>query len=112
MIEVTSEIGILKKVLLHRPGGELERLTPKYLEEMLFEDIPWLKKIKEEHHTFAETLRSHGCQVYYYQDLLTEILQTEEVRRELIEEVINDCHIGSENLKDRNWSGVAAVPVV
>lgn len=101
MVQVTSEIGTLKKVLLHRPGGELERLTPKYLEEMLFEDIPWLKKIREEHDKFAETLRSRGCEVYYYQDLLEEVLREEGVRRQLIDDVINDCHIGSEYLKDR-----------
>jgi arginine deiminase len=80
MIGVASEIGILQKVLLHRPGSEFERLTPKYLEEMLFEDIPYLKKIREEHDKFAETLCSLGCEVYYYQDLLMEVLRTEEFR--------------------------------
>ena len=101
MIEVKSEIGPLKKVLLHRPGGELERLTPKYLEEMLFEDIPWLKKIREEHDLFAETLRNRGCDVFYYQELFTEVLQREETRLELIEEVIESCHLGYEHLKER-----------
>jgi len=42
-INVTSEIGRLKKVVLHRPGVELENLTPKWLEQLLFDDIPWLE---------------------------------------------------------------------
>jgi arginine deiminase len=100
MISVTSEIGPLKSVLLHRPGRELERLTPKYLEEMLFEDIPWLKKIRQEHDLFADTLRSHGCEVLYYHDLLADVLREMEIRREIVAEILSDCRIGSLRLKE------------
>jgi arginine deiminase len=100
MISVTSEIGPLKSVLLHRPGRELERLTPKYLEEMLFEDIPWLKKIRQEHDLFADTLRSHGCEVLYYHDLLVDVLREMEIRREIVAEILSDCRIGSLRLKE------------
>lgn len=99
MIRVTSEIGRLKSVLLHRPGRELERLTPKYLEEMLFEDIPWLKKIRQEHDLFASTLRDRGCGVLYYHDLLFDVLQEGGVREKMIDEVIGGCRIGSDHLK-------------
>jgi len=46
-IHNTSEIGRLKKVLLHRPGGELENLMPEYLERLLFDDIPYLKEAQQ-----------------------------------------------------------------
>jgi arginine deiminase len=99
MIQVTSEIGRLKSVLLHRPGRELERLTPKYLEEMLFEDIPWLKKIRQEHDLFARTLSERGCEVLYYHNLLFDVLQNGDARLKMIDEVIGSCRIGSEHLK-------------
>ncbi|HDQ15163.1 MAG TPA: arginine deiminase [Sediminispirochaeta sp.] len=97
--EVQSEIGTLKKVLLHRPGLEIEQLSPRYLPEMLFEDIPWLKKIQEEHDAFAATLRSKGVEVWYYHDLLREVCRLEEARNELIDEVMRECRIGDEGLK-------------
>ncbi len=83
---VNSEVGNLEAVLLHRPGKELERLTPLYLEELLFEDIPWLVKMQEEHDKFASVLRERGCRVLYYDRLLAEVLENEQARSELITE--------------------------
>ena len=62
-IHNTSEIGRLKKVLLHRPGGELENLMPEYLERLLFDDIPYLKEAQREHDAFADCLRGQGVEV-------------------------------------------------
>ncbi len=62
-IHVTSEIGTLKKVLLHRPGNELEQLVPRELERLLFDDIPYLKTARQEHDVFADILRSQGIEV-------------------------------------------------
>ena len=59
-IHNTSEIGRLKKVMLHRPGGELENLMPEYLERLLFDDIPYLKEAQREHDAFADCLRGQG----------------------------------------------------
>ena len=73
-IEVHSEVGRRKAALLHRPGRELERLTPDYLETMLFEDIPWVDKMHREHEEFASVLADAGCAVYYLQNLLIETL--------------------------------------
>ncbi len=84
---ITSEVGKLEAVLLHRPGKELERLTPQYLEELLFDDIPWLGKMQEEHDMFAESLRKRGCKVYYYDKLLEEILRNNDVKKALIQEM-------------------------
>ena len=88
-ISINSEIGKLKAVILHRPGGELERLTPEYLEEMLFDDIPWLKKMTEEHDGFAETLRSRGAEVYYIRDMLKDVLEMDGVKARMIKETLD-----------------------
>ncbi len=64
-LTVRSEVGTLRKVLLHRPGKEMETLTPEVLEDLLFEDIPWLKKLQEEHDGFADALRAAGSDVFY-----------------------------------------------
>ena len=72
-IHVTSEIKPLKKVLLHRPGKELLNLTPDTLQELLFDDIPFLKVAQEEHDAFANILRENGCEVVYLEDLVAEV---------------------------------------
>jgi len=96
---VKSEVGKLEAVLLHRPGKELERLTPQYLEELLFDDIPWLGKMQEEHDLFAEALRNRGTKVYYYDKLLEEILRNNDVKEELISEISE--FTGIAKLKER-----------
>ena len=73
-IHVTSEIGNLKKVLLHRPGNELLNLTPDTLERLLFDDIPFLPDAQKEHDAFAKALRDNGVEVVYLEDLMAEVL--------------------------------------
>ena len=73
-IHVTSEIGKLKKVLLHRPGNELLNLTPDTLERLLFDDIPFLPDAQKEHDAFANALRDNGVEVVYLEDLMAEVL--------------------------------------
>ena len=67
-----SEIGKLNRVLLHKPGKELEKLTPGNFEQLLFDDIPYLKLAQEEHDEFADTLRRCGVEVLYLTDLTAE----------------------------------------
>ena len=62
-ININSEIGKLKTVILHRPGKELEGLTPEYLEKLLFDDIPYLPDAIKEHDEFADALRANGVEV-------------------------------------------------
>ena len=69
VIDVTSEIGNLKKVLLHRPGKELLNLTPDRLDELLFDDIPFLRVAQEEHDAFAKILSDNGAEVVYLETL-------------------------------------------
>ncbi len=71
---VHNEIGPLKKVLLHRPGKELLNLTPDRLQELLFDDIPFLRVAQREHDAFAQTLRDNGVEVVYLEDLMTQVL--------------------------------------
>lgn len=73
-IQVRSEIAPLRRVLLHRPGMELEHLNPGSLERLLFDDIPYLYGAREEHDRFAETLRENGAKVEYLADLAAETL--------------------------------------
>ena len=81
-INVKSEIKPLKKVLLHRPGKELLNLTPNTLEELLFDDIPFLKVAQEEHDYFAQILRDNGVEVVYLEDLTAEVLASDPALRE------------------------------
>ncbi|HOE56990.1 MAG TPA: arginine deiminase [Bacillota bacterium] len=103
-LNVTSEVGKLKAVLLHKPGKELERLTPDYLKELLFDDIPWLKKMRKEHDEFADVLRQRGATVYYVEDLLTEILRDVDVKRNLINDILNHSQIENYELRELIFS--------
>ena len=81
-VNVKSEIKPLKQVLLHRPGKELLNLTPNTLEELLFDDIPFLKVAQEEHDAFAQALRDNGVEVYYLEDLTADVLEADPALRE------------------------------
>lgn len=92
-IHVYSEIGRLKKVMLHRPGKEIENLMPDYLERMLFDDIPYLEDAQKEHDAFAQALRDEEVDVLYLEDLATESLTSEDIRKQFIEEYLDEVNI-------------------
>lgn len=92
-INVCSEIGQLKKVMLHRPGDELENLMPEYMERLLFDDIPYLKIAQEEHDAFSDLLRKNGVEVLYLTDLTAESLTDDAVKNEFIREFIFEAGI-------------------
>jgi arginine deiminase len=77
---VQSEVGQLRQAIVHRPGLELSRLTPENIGELLFDDVLWAKKAKEEHDGFAEALRENGVHVYYYGELLAQVLEVQDGR--------------------------------
>jgi arginine deiminase len=87
-LHITSEIGKLKTVLLHRPGEELENLVPDYLTDLLFDDIPHLEVAQKEHDAFAQVLRDRGVEVLYLDELVTEALADPSVRHEFIVEMV------------------------
>ncbi|MFZ1243298.1 MAG: arginine deiminase [Candidatus Saccharimonas sp.] len=88
-IHITSEIGRLKTVLLHRPGEELENLTPEYLKDLLFDDIPHLKVAQQEHDAFADVLRSRGIEVLYLDELAAEAIAADDVRQQFVNEMLH-----------------------
>ena len=96
----TSEIGKLRRVLLHRPGRELENLMPEYLERLLFDDIPYLKAAQTEHDAFAECLRESGAEVICLRDLVAETIGEEGVREELVEEFLDEAGIQGHRIRD------------
>ncbi|MDD2258673.1 MAG: arginine deiminase [Bacilli bacterium] len=102
MIKVNSEIGKLKSILLHRPGKELENLTPDLLEKLLFDDIPYLKVAQEEHDVFAEKLRKEGVEVLYVTDMISEALEAHpEIISEFINVFIEESNVKSNSIKSK-----------
>ena len=89
-----SEVGRLRTVMLHRPGGELKRLTPRNNDKLLFDGIPWVARAQEEHDAFAEALRAREIEVLYLTDLLTEAFADESARATAVETALADLDIG------------------
>ncbi|HEX8121937.1 MAG TPA: arginine deiminase [Solirubrobacteraceae bacterium] len=83
---VHSEAGRLRCVLLHRPGDELERITPQNMHELLFDDVPWPERAREEHDAFTGVLRDQGVVVVHLTTLLEDVLALEPARTELLDE--------------------------
>lgn len=101
---VNSEIGRLKTVMLHRPGAELEALTPDYMSVMLFDDVPYLKIAQKEHDEFAQLLRDHGVEVLYLEQLVAEALYNDEIKLKFIRDMVRaskqgDTHVTNELIK-------------
>ncbi len=94
-----SEIGKLNKVLLHRPGLELEALTPATMERLLFDDIPFLKVAQQEHDRFAEVLRENGVEVIYYVDEVAKAISTPELQEQLVSDFLDLSNITSEGMR-------------
>ena len=124
-VNVKSEIGNLKKVILHRPGDELLNLTPNTLEELLFDDIPFLEVAQAEHDAFADILRNEGVEVVYLEDLMAEALDTDPALREqfldqwiyeagirtdlytdIIKDYINSEYAGTKDMVMKTMAGI------
>ena len=82
---VYSEVGKLRKVLVHRPDLSLKRLTPSNCEELLFDGVLWVKKARWEHDAFVDQMRSRGIEVVLVSDLLTETMKDPEARKWLLD---------------------------
>jgi arginine deiminase len=97
-----SEVGRLRTVMLHRPGDELKRLTPRNNDRLLFDGIPWVARAQDEHDAFATALRDRGVEVLYLMDLLTETMASAEARDEAITTALSSLHLGDTM---RAWLG-------
>ena len=92
---VYSEVGKLRKVIVHRPELSLQRLTPSNHDELLFDDVLWVERAQLEHDQFTQVMREHGVEVFYVQDLLIETLKaSDEARRLIIEQVATEYTVG------------------
>ena len=91
---VDSEVGTLRLVILHRPGAELMRLTPRNSDGLLFDGLPWVSQAQEEHAAFAALLRSRGVEVLLLADLLTEALESGAARIQGIAAAVDPRRLG------------------
>jgi arginine deiminase len=91
---VDSETGRLRQVILHRPGIELRRLTPSNVESLLFDDILWAKRAREEHDAFAQALRDRDVTVHYFADLLATVLENPGARAWTLDRIVTDDTVG------------------
>src|ERR1022692_1437139 len=91
---VQSEVGQLRQAIVHRPGLELSRLTPQNIGELLFDDVMWAKKAKEEHDAFAQSLRDRGVLVHYFGQLLAETLELPAGRAFVLDRICNPELLG------------------
>lgn len=89
-----SEVGTLRAVILHRPGPELQRLTPRNNDVLLFDGLPWVAKAQREHDAFAAVLRSRGVEVMLLADLLTEALASGAARMHGISAAVDARRLG------------------
>lgn len=95
-IKVYSEIGKLKSVLLHRPGLEIENLTPDLMDRLLFDDIPYLEVARQEHDAFADIFRKNDVEVLYLEELAAEAVADQNVRNQFVDEYIAEAGIQGE----------------
>ncbi|MBA2639200.1 MAG: arginine deiminase [Nocardioidaceae bacterium] len=89
-----SEVGRLRTVLLHRPGPELRRLTPRNNDSLLFDGVPWVDRAQDEHDAFAAALRERDVEVLYLVELLAETLADPAARTTVIDGVTADLRLG------------------
>jgi arginine deiminase len=104
-----NEVGRLRTVLLHRPGPELKRLTPRNNDSLLFDGIPWVSRAQDEHDAFAAALRERGVEVLYLVELLTEALENPAAREQAIAQVASSLRLG-ETLRGYLRSWLASLP--
>ena len=92
---VHSEVGRLRKVMVHRPDLSLQRLTPSNHDELLFDDVLWVERAQYEHDQFVARMRERGVEVYLLAELLAEALAaSEDARERLIELVASEYTVG------------------
>lgn len=91
---VDSEVGRLKQVILHRPDLEMKRLTPTNASDLLFDDVLWVKRAREEHDAFANMLRDRGITVHLLGDLLRTTVQNEEAREYILDQTFDERFYG------------------
>ena len=104
-LSVDSEVGRLRKVIVHRPGLEQRRLTPDNVEDLLFDDVIWVRKAKIEHAAFVQVMKERGIEVFDAEDLLADILAAPEARDWLLDQVLHERQVGQYlAIRGREWA--------
>ena len=107
---VGSEVGALRRVVLHRPDLELKRLTPANKDVLLFDDVLWVRRARQEHDAFADALRERGIEVLLLGQLLAGTLAVEGVRECVVDETLRELDLGPRLREElRGW--MAGLPV-
>jgi len=99
-VGIHSEVGTLREVIVHRPGLELDRLTPANASDLLFDDVMWAERAREEHDEFSTILTQRGVRVHHFATLLAEALATEEGRAFAVDRVCADERFGPALARD------------
>ncbi|MEO9138618.1 MAG: arginine deiminase [Jatrophihabitans sp.] len=94
MLGVESEVGQLRQAIVHRPGLELTRLTPENCDELLFDDVLWADRAREEHDVFTQVLRDQGVSVHHFADLLAQTLALPEAKAFVLDRVCTIHRVG------------------
>jgi arginine deiminase len=99
-----SEVGTLRRVMVHRPGLEHTRLTPSNAEELLFDDVLWVARAKQEHDAFCETMRDRGVEVFEVEQLLAEALAKPETKDWVCDHILSERQVGiAAARRGREW---------
>ena len=110
---VHSEVGRLRRVMVHRPGLEHSRLTPSNAEELLFDDVLWVARAKAEHDMFVEAMRDRGIEVFHTEKLLAEALAQPGVRDWVAGHILNEREVGiTAAQRAREWATTADAALV
>ncbi len=91
--QIDNEYDKLEAVLVHRPGMEIERLTHENMKQFLFEDVPYLRRMQDEHDLFTGKMTEHGIEVFYLEKMLEDVLRDEVSRKQLIDEVCRTANV-------------------
>jgi arginine deiminase len=92
---ISSEIGRLRTVIVHRPGIEIARITPDNKAALLFDDLLWLERAQEEHDRFTAMMGERGIEVLYFENLLRDVLDIESIRGQIIDDIITPARCGA-----------------
>ncbi len=99
-IGVYSEVNKLERVFVHRPGSEIENMTPELMERLLFDDIPYLKVAREEHDEFVKILRANDTEVVYLIDAMADIISDDKIKEEFINKYLDESGVQGEGIRE------------
>src|SRR6266581_8712730 len=108
-----SEVGRLRRVMVHRPGLEHSRLTPSNAEDLLFDDVIWVARAKAEHDMFVEAMRDRGVEVFLAEQLLAEALARPEAKEWACRHILSERQVGvMASRTAREWVDTSDAAVV